>query len=403
MAVLTFTTSTSDGILARVACAVQDLSPDAVAACRTAPRNRSSERGLTKAFLRDLLSELPATLTPGQLVWGRQTTGPRNYLAFDPCLDPLSLAAITKRTALSFVEACTLVGVDHSTTGEPYFADSRIFVSYGWHGAVVQEQFASLLVAETAADEVYWIDIFAVAQNQTEALEIANNGSDVSSFEDVVRATRETRLYWAPHSAPNPTNRVWCLFEILTTVRLDHALSVFFRRGDLGGGVDNSPPARQLRRLQLDRIRSVDANASFEVDWARIHVQIEATLSPDSEYELEAGELIANVREDDSWERFCDDDPANPAQWCFMKWGVMCVTSLPCDAAAKCARVRLNCSAPFFPLQVSLWWVVSGDRRGRMGGWSDGPPRARPHLQPRRGEGAGGPRFGPQPAREANV
>ena len=50
-------------------------------------------------------------------------------------------------------------------------------------------------------------DVFAVAQNQTSPIEARHNGSDVAAFERVLRATRETKMYWAPYSSPYGSRR----------------------------------------------------------------------------------------------------------------------------------------------------------------------------------------------------
>ena len=164
---------TEDSILAKTARAVHahtfDLDDNHT-------RSKVYHRGVSRSFLRDLLSDLRAglriSLTPGQLVWGSATVGPRNYLQFDPFADPHSLAAITQPTSLSFVETAVLAEQDHSTfDGSPFFGPATVFVSYGWHGAIVAEQIESLLAqtnpGNASNQDFFWIDIFAVAQNQT--------------------------------------------------------------------------------------------------------------------------------------------------------------------------------------------------------------------------------------------
>ena len=314
------------------------------------PRSKVYNRGVSRAFLRDLLEDLlhktpshdtctnTSTLTPGQMVWGKTTIGPRNYMQFDPGSDPLSLAAITKPTSLSFVETAILVEQNRSDLDEtPYFGPSTIFISYGWHGAIVAEQIESLLdQTEPKDDDYFWIDIFAVAQNQTTKLEKSNNKNDVYSFESVVKHTKGTLLYWAPYTAPNPIARVWCLYEILLTCRCaGKTLGVFFRLQDINGVLNTINPQELARRnrIALDNIRSIDAAATFENDWTRIHVQIEATLSPQSTYVFEKDEkesgnnkyLIANIQNKDFYPDGLiseDDDDDAGKEYMFEKWNV---------------------------------------------------------------------------------
>ena len=248
---------------------------------------------------------------------------------FDSKSDPLSLAAITKRTALSFVETSiqhlSNEGDDDHVDVTDYFGSSTIFVSYGWHGAIVSEQIESLLEEFSGVGDgddtthYFWIDIFAVAQNQTTPVEKENNQNDVYSFEDVVRHTNSTLLYWAPYATPNPVRRVWCLYEILLTCRQGNPLEVFFRGDDLRA-MQSLPPielALESRRA-LDDIRSVEAAATFQNDWDRIHVQIEATLSPHSKRKWNREKhLIAPVKhaDPDYWEEI-------DGTWMFERWNI---------------------------------------------------------------------------------
>lgn len=277
---------TKDSILGRVANLVKEYEIESTSTKSGSSRSKVYNRGVSRAFLRDLLedirkmSKIHHSITPGQLVWGNSTVGPRNYMQFDPTKDPLSLAAITKPTSLSFVETAILVQQNVSELdNKQYFGPSTIFISYGWHGAVVAEQIESLLDQTNEKDDDYfWIDIFAVAQNQTTKVEKINNKSDVYSFEDVVKFTKGTLLYWAPYKAPNPISRVWCLYEILLTCRCQgKSLGVFFRLDDMSGEMKHlsSTELAYQNRIALDAIRSINAAATFENDWSRIHVQIE--------------------------------------------------------------------------------------------------------------------------------
>ena len=251
-------------------------------------------RGVSKAFLREIIHAVPRGISPGQLIWGKGTPGPRNFEHHDPKSHPLSLAALTKSTGLSFVELCILCGLTQDVEGRPFFGNASTFVSYGWHGTKTDEQIASLL-AQTREDPstttFYWFDIFAVAQNQTSDFEKLNNTADVSSFERVVANASITLAYWTPFSPePTPTVRVWCLYELLLTHMHGNELRIFFKINAEDGtieGVDDDEaekPDRNTARLSLENIRSLAAGATYEDDWARIHLKIELLLHPESEF-----------------------------------------------------------------------------------------------------------------------
>ena len=44
-------------------------------------------------------------------------------------------------------------------------------------------------------------------------------GADLNSLEGVIRHTKRTILYFHPLDDPAPIKRVWCLYEILTSLR----------------------------------------------------------------------------------------------------------------------------------------------------------------------------------------
>jgi len=104
-----------------------------------------------------------------------------------------------------------------------------------------------------------------------------NNSDDVASFEAVVAATRATCLYWNPWSAPTPLRRVWCLYEILCTIKVAHPLYFALSPGDLREM--RAEPAKL--RFGIENLRSMDADATMDHDWYRIHIMIEEELHPD--------------------------------------------------------------------------------------------------------------------------
>ena len=81
-----------------------------------------------------------------------------------------------------------------------------------------------------------------------------------------------TALYWNPWIAPTPLRRVWCLYEILCTIRVGHPLFFAISPTDL---VEMKAAVKQVK-FGIDNLRSMDADATFGADWHRIHILIEA-------------------------------------------------------------------------------------------------------------------------------
>lgn len=90
------------------------------------------------------------------------------------------------------------------------------FVSHSWAnswGNCVRalEGFAAA-AAEGGAPLFFWLDIFAVTQH-------AGPLQDAElRFDAVIACTRRTVLVLDPWDAPRPLTRVWCLFELMTTI-----------------------------------------------------------------------------------------------------------------------------------------------------------------------------------------
>ena len=80
-----------------------------------------------------------------------------------------------------------------------------------WHGITCGELLASLSqVAQRPAGDggevLFWIDIFAVAQN--------NTPHDDLAFEKVISATGRTVAVMHPWATPVMLSRAWCLHEL---------------------------------------------------------------------------------------------------------------------------------------------------------------------------------------------
>eukprot|EP00854_Cymbomonas_tetramitiformis_P003868 gene3868-4829_t len=266
-----------------------------------------SDRGVSLTFLRKCLRSCGEQASPGQVVHGAHTQGPPDdWKLFDARADPLCIRALTLGTGRSLVEtmvlAAQLTGDSsflQNDTGDMFFGPAGTFVSYGWHGTCLSELCSALeLLSEQDSEDrpaqavserpaqathFWWIDIFAVAQNQTEEAHKRNCREDVAAFEAVITATQRTALYWSPWSTPVPLTRVWCLFEMFKTIQIGHDLVLALSSKDKAELRLEARKGGQALRLLIDGLNSIDAAATFTEDWIRIHTEIEEELNPETE------------------------------------------------------------------------------------------------------------------------
>ena len=132
-----------------------------------------------------------------------------------------------------------------------------------------------------------WIDVFAVAQNRNTAENLANNQEDVNAFEQIIGVSACTMCYWHPWDSPvpcpAPLGRVWCNCELLHTQLASHSIVLVTSQNaveEMLTMLDTDSGASS--NLILSSVRSLLAKGTCENDWARIHVQIEIGLNPDS-------------------------------------------------------------------------------------------------------------------------
>jgi hypothetical protein len=87
----------------------------------------------------------------------------------------------------------------------------ELYTCASWHGITCGELLASLssVAQQPAGDEgeaFFWIDIFAVAQN--------NTPHDDLAFEKVIAGTGRTVAVMHPWATPVMLGRAWCLHEL---------------------------------------------------------------------------------------------------------------------------------------------------------------------------------------------
>ena len=204
-----------------------------------APAVALTDRGVSLGFLSEAfgLRSGNEPLTPGQLVHGRNTGGPPDdWRCWDPEADPRSIRALTERSGLSLVEtALQLAGRDPllccDGAGRPWFGPATDFVSYTWHGMNCGQLLAALdsdagcpgsgpgspgraggptrgggEQQEQPGGRFYWLDICAVAQNNTPPQDL--------EFEAVIAAVPRAVVVMSPWSNPRMLSRCWCLHEL---------------------------------------------------------------------------------------------------------------------------------------------------------------------------------------------
>ena len=296
------------------------------------------QRAVTTSFLQRFISPKLAAMSPGQLVHGVHTNGPPDdWKHFDIHIDPTCIRGLTTNsTGLSLVETMLLLAkvtgntiFSHDqTTGEPYFGNVDIFVSYGWHGTSLGDLEEAILFfsAQEESENIqsskntksskktklpqsskntksskktklpqniksskntkstfFWIDVFAIAQNRDTPEKAAANSADVGAFSTVVRKSVGTALYWNPLFQPAVLARVWCLYEILETHKAGNPIQLLLTPSDRKQLLQSIVNDRGKSLLfQVEGQSSVNAASTYERDWCRIHTSIEVILNPKS-------------------------------------------------------------------------------------------------------------------------
>eukprot|EP01052_Picozoa_sp_SAG31_P045044 SAG31_NODE_8081_length_1526_cov_1.540995_1_plen_459_part_10 len=282
-------------------------------------------RGVSLSFVRDwesCISALTATHPNSyRLVHG----GDGDWKKFNPTgTDWWCTRALTLHGCRSLVEtlllAAKLTGDQALVTdsnGDNYFGDATEFFSYCWKAEL--RAVLSCLERHQAAHQqgqtcFFWIDIFAVGQNQHTTAGKRENLAGVMAFEEVINSCERTVVWWSPWHSPESLRRVWCLYEILSTLKklagweqgedvielqdihTNQKLVLGISAIDL---IEMHKPenAAQLL-LAIDSIRTMQAQATVDSDWYRIHCQIEEALHPDGA----GGKFIPSEEE---WEPGC--------------------------------------------------------------------------------------------------
>ena len=149
---------------------------------------------------------------------------------------PSTRAGITADRQCCFVEWCEAEGLTTAADGSPYFAPVTHFVSHAWHASFPQlVETLELYIADgtetgtPAGEEAAWfLDVFAINQHVPPWRENPPMSHGQVLKPAIVNCGR-TVLVLHPWEKPKSFTRVWCLFEIMSTLEegatLDVALS----------------------------------------------------------------------------------------------------------------------------------------------------------------------------------
>eukprot|EP00912_Choanoflagellata_sp_UC4_P000422 UC4_evm1s261 len=246
-------------------------------------------RAVSLNFLRDLYQELKDLnrnqFSSNELVDGKDNSGN----------DPICIRALTRKTGVSLVESFILAGITKSKQdGSKYFGTTTAFLSYSWGMSEFDttmeliEDAQKKLVEDEEIEEYgifVWVDILAVSQNKDTSHQKAAYAEDLANFETVIQTAKQTILAWSPWHKPVTFSRVWCLYEIMTTLNVNMA-----KEGHLGVAAtlphhDIVSFGNALRsegsQSVFDSIAKIDAReaeATVEADLIRIFKLIENSI-----------------------------------------------------------------------------------------------------------------------------
>ena len=200
-------------------------------------------------------------------------------------------------------------GANVDEDGSPSVGGADAFVSWNWDsdwGDLLEalEEHTARTVASGGRAPRYWLDIFAVNQHTAlppwrcetglgdECPGCAAMGDDMMSLEEMTagrtdkgfervinsEGCKETLVLLDPWFAPRPTTRVWCLYEILLTIRARKQLMVLV-----------PPKQKPLLTLAMEAdfegvqrsvavISSATAEATMEDDRTKIFAAIQLLL-----------------------------------------------------------------------------------------------------------------------------
>ncbi|KAK3234502.1 hypothetical protein CYMTET_55245 [Cymbomonas tetramitiformis] len=137
---------------------------------------------------------------------------------------PWCIFDATKSLQCSFIEYWQAQGFAlEDESGRTFFGRATHFVSHAWHTEYSQTVDASTGALEPAEDAAYlYLDIFVINQHCPPWHTPGVGPEEVLGR--AITAARAVLLVLTPWSAPVALTRVWCLYEITTTIHLSTPL-----------------------------------------------------------------------------------------------------------------------------------------------------------------------------------
>ena len=247
------------------------------------------DRGVSLHFLKTLVAGLKslgrAAVDSGQLLNGVHTTSSHDdWKEFDRAKDAFCLKALTLHTGTSLVETCMAAGLV-GNDGGTFFGPMTAFVSYSWRGPGVS--FASLVATleehPTGSQDVFFfVDVLVCAQHRHKrsASGSCPNTADMNLFRHVIENCKRLLLYSTPITGPLVLGRAWCLYELMSALKLQKPVEVVLSRAD------QAHLARLLAEdfdavvIAFTRIDSAAAEATDKRDLEMIKGWIISALGP---------------------------------------------------------------------------------------------------------------------------
>ena len=202
------------------------------------------DRGVSLRFLHVLVAALTARgrehVDSGQLLNGEHTTSSvDDWEHFDRDKDAFCLKALTLHTGTSFVETCMDAGLVEDGDRKPFFGKIKAFASYSWRGiGVTFANLVSALEGEPGSEDMfYFIDVLVCAQHRLFGTRLRPSGTcpnktDVGMFEHVISHCNYLHLYATPITEPIVLGRAWCLYEVMSALKLKKQVTVVLSHKD---------------------------------------------------------------------------------------------------------------------------------------------------------------------------
>jgi len=204
---------------------------------------------------------------------------------------------VLQETVFDHLRYVNLIHEQADASGRSAVGPATFFVSHCWNSPWESLVDALMVhaadqVSQGAVEPFYWVDIFAVQQH-TGGLDApawqssrsstersrAEGGDDLmgddltedKGFKAVCSVTKKTVLHLEPWFAPEAISRVWCLFEIFTTLQVGGEVTVCLATKDARNfaatKAEGDGDVEALLEKAIDKIDARKAAATYAPDW----------------------------------------------------------------------------------------------------------------------------------------